>query len=145
MSFFDDIVDNFSAKDLKSRVRWVVAMGFLLCAAAVVGLYFLLTSVKEISVSGVGRWLPGADGVIEVAVDGSDLRKFANLDKVDIEVTDPAKGPVPAQAPIISLEPSPPAVRVDAEALPADMRNMEKMDVKLVLLKAPLWRILWGK
>ena len=146
MGFIENLLDNFSAKDLRSRVSGIIVAGLLLCAAAGAGLYLLLISPQLIEVEGTARWEEAAGGIIRVSVDGDDLRKLADIPSLRIEALDPAKGMIPADCSVLSIEPSPPTVTLECPGIPGGVnKKLERFEVRLVLVDEPMWRMLWGK
>ncbi|GAG45290.1 unnamed protein product [marine sediment metagenome] len=145
MGFIENLLDNFSAKDLRSRLSGVIVAGLLLCAAASAGLYLLLTQTQRINVEGTARWEEAAGGIIDVAVDGDDLRKLADISSLRVEALDPAEGMIPAECSLLSTEPSPPTVTIECPGMPRGLKALERFEVKLVLVDEPMWRLLWGR
>jgi hypothetical protein len=144
MGVFDNLIDNFSAKDLKSRVTGVIVMGFAVCALAVFGLYYLLQSPQEITISGVGRWA-GVDGkAVVVSLDQENMKLLGDREDVRARFLDPAAGPALIEAHILSLNPAAPSVEINAAGLPESFSHLEKFDVELVLIDSPMWKMLWG-
>ena len=144
MNFFDRLLDNFSAKDLRSRVTGVIVCGFLTCAAAGVGLYFLLFSQQEISISGVGSWSDEMGGAVTVSMPAESLRLIEDRDEVRAEFDDPSEGPFETTTRVLSINPTAPSVLLDASNLPERFSALNKFDVKMILVDEPLWRMLWG-
>ncbi len=145
MGFIENLLDDFSAKDLRSRLSGVIIAGLLLCAAAGAGFYLLLTQSQRIEVEGTARWEEAAGGIIGVSVDGDDLRKLADIPSLRIEALDPAKGMIPADCSVLSIKPSPPTVTLECPGMPGGVKKLERFEVRLVLVDEPMWRMLWGK
>lgn len=145
MKFFDDMLDSFSAKDLRSRVTGVVIGGFIICIAAGLGLYFLLISTQEISIDGVGSFVSGKPTELAVSVPADDLKFIEDRNSVRIELMDPAKEPTIITAEVISINPAAPALILDAPDAPAGFQRLDRFDVKIILIEEPMWRMLWGR
>lgn len=144
MGFIENVLESFSAKDLKSRVNYVIAGGLAVCVITAVALYFLLTSVQRISVQGTARWEEGQEGALAVSIDALDLPKFTGILNVGAELLDPGKGISSFECEILTLEPSPPIVRLNCPGLPPELRSIPRMDASIVLYEEPLLQMLWG-
>lgn len=144
MNFFDKLLDNFSTKDLRTRVTGVIIGGILVCVAAGAGLYFLLLSEQQISISGMGSWSEERGGAVTVSMPAESLRLIEDRDELTAEFDDPSEGPVEITAKVLSIDPAAPSVLLDASGLPKRFSNLDKFDVKIILVEAPMWRMLWG-
>lgn len=144
MGFFDNLIENFSAKDLKSRVTGVIVLGFIVCAIAGAGLYYLLLSQQEVTVSGIGRWAEGSDKVVAVSLEQDDLRLLGERDEVRARFLDPRNGSIVLPTRVIALNPASPSVDLDGSALPKAFSALEKFDVDIILIDLPMWKMLWG-
>ncbi len=145
MDFFDNLLQSFSAKDLRSRVTGVILAGLVLCIIAACAMYFLLTSGQQISISGVGRWSPRDRNVLIVSFTQDDLVKMKDVESLKAELMDPVRGPVVTFARVLSVNPTPPSVILDASRIPATFRHLDKIDAKLFLVDKPMWQLLWGR
>lgn len=144
MSLFDKVLENFSAKDLRSRVTGVIIMGFVVCLIAGGALYFVLNSVQRISISGMGSWSPDTPGAIVVSVGAYDLTLIEARDSVMTVLDDPAQGSVTVESKVLSINPSAPSVLIRPISVPAGLPALDKFDVELILIEEPMWRMLWG-
>lgn len=144
MGFIENLLDSFSSKDLKSRIRWVIAFGVLFCIIAAAGMYLVLVPPQRIAIQGTGRWETADPPVLSVSIDSGDLKKLANFTEIEVEALNPPKGLVEATCQLLSIEPAPPAVRLGASGLYETLRGLDKIEVNLVLMDVPLWKMLWG-
>jgi hypothetical protein len=144
MSIFDKVLENFSAKDLRSRVTGVIIMGFIVCAIAGAALYFLLISEQRVSISGMGSWSQETPGAIVVSVEAHQLKFIEARDSVKTELDGPAQGHATVEAEIISINPSAPSVLIRPLSIPEGFRALDKFDVEMILIEEPMWRMLWG-
>ena len=144
MGAFDNLLDNFSAKDLKSRVTGVIIMGFAVCIFAGIAMYFLLISQQEVAVSGMGRWVDVDKSILAVSLEQDSLRLFGDRDIVTARATDPTTGTAEITANVLAINPAAPSVEIDASALPQAFSALDKFDVKLILIDKPMWQMLWG-
>jgi hypothetical protein len=145
MSLFDKVLENFSAKDLKSRVVGVIIMGFIVCAIAGGALYFLLHSVQRISISGIGSWSPDTPGAIVVSVEAHQLALIEARDSVTTILDDPAQGSVTVESKVVSINPAAPSVLIEPQSVPEGFGALTKFDVEMILVEEPMWKMLWGK
>ena len=144
MGFFENMLESFSAKDLKSRIVYVVIAGILVCILSAAALYLLLTSVQRISVEGVARWAADSKDQLAISIDASDLGKLANREGIAVELLDPPSGKITVECAIDSLDPTPPTVNLSCADNPSNLRGREKIEATIVLFEDPLWRMLWG-
>jgi len=144
MSLFDKVLENFSAKDLKTRVAGVIVMGFVICLIASVALYFLLNSVQRVSISGIGSWSTEQPGAIVVSVDEHELAYIEARDSVTTNFTTPTKGSVTVESEVVSINPAAPSVLLRPLSTPEGLVALDKFDVQIVLFEEPLWKMLWG-
>jgi hypothetical protein len=144
MSIFDKVLENFSAKDLRSRVTGVIIMGFVVCLIAGTALYFLLHSVQRVSISGIGSWSQETPGAIVVSVEAHQLKFIEARDSVMTELDGPSQGQVTVEAKILSINPAAPSVLIMPLGVPEGFGALDRFDVEMILIEEPLWRMLWG-
>ena len=144
MSIFDKVLENFSAKDLRSRVTGVIIMGFIVCAIASAALYFLLISEQRVAISGMGSWSQETPGAIVVSVEAHQLRFIEARDSVKTVLDGPANGQATVEAEILSINPSAPSVLIKPLSIPEGFGALDKFDVEMILIEEPMWRMLWG-
>ncbi|MFH1830030.1 MAG: hypothetical protein ABH871_04555 [Pseudomonadota bacterium] len=145
MDFLDNLLQSFSAKDLRSRVTAVILAGFVICLIVACAMYFLLISEQQISISGVARWLPNDQNELDVSITQDDLAKLKDIELLKAELMDPVRGPVVISAQVLSINPAPPSITLDASRAPAAFRHLEMMDARLILIDKPMWQFLWGQ
>ncbi len=144
MKFFDDLLDSFSAKELRTRVTGVIIGGLIVCIAAAAGLYFLLTSQQQIAVSGMGSFSRETPGAIEVSIPAEDLRLIEDRDELRAVFDDPSRGPVELTAKVISINPAAPSILIEVPGLPEGFSSLSGFDVRIILVEQPMWKMLWG-
>lgn len=145
MGVIENFLENFSAKDLKSRVAGVIVAGLVICAGSAAAMYWLLTSNMEVAVQGMARWSQEEEGMLSVSVDEGDLVKFGRFTELEAVLLDPAEGEVKVGCDIFAIEPRPPAVIISCRGIPQSMQGLERMDARLLLVDQPLWKMLWGR
>lgn len=143
MRFFDNLIDNFSAKDLRSRVAGVIIAGFVICAIAGAALYYLLIWQQQISISGIGSWSHGE--AIVVSLEPDDLAMVEDRDVVRIQLNDPAEGITEMEARVLSINPTSPSMTIEVRGAPDSFRKLKTFDVRIILFEKPLWKMLWGR
>ncbi len=145
MDFFDNLLQSFSAKDLRSRVTGVVFTGFTLAIIAAVGMYFLLTSEQQISINGVGRWSPDDQNVLVISLTPDDLARLGDVKSLRAELLDPTRGIAEISTNVLSVNPAVSTIAIDASNAPPYLRHLDKMDAKLIIIERPMWQLLWGQ
>lgn len=145
MGVIENFLENFSAKDLKSRVVGVIIAGMIVCLGSSAALYWLLTSPQTVEVGGTARWSQDEKGMLSVSVNESDLVKFGRFTTLKAALLDPAEGETTVECDIFAIEPKPPAVVIDCGQMPESFHSMDRIDARLLLFDEPLWRMLWGK
>jgi hypothetical protein len=145
MDFIDNLLQTFSAKDLRSRVLAVILGGFAVIIIASVAMYFLLASKQQIAVSGIGHWPEGNENTLVVSLDQQDLALLGDVEYLKVIIMDRGHGPIVIETTVISVNPSTPSVTIDAFDFPQDLRGQESMDVKLILVDRHMWQLLWQK
>ncbi|MFA4875276.1 MAG: hypothetical protein WC956_04625 [bacterium] len=140
---FDNLIDSFSSKDLRSRVRAVIAVGLAVMTLAAVGLYYLSAHRQTIAISGSAQW--SQEDRLLISLSPEKLQRVADLSEISVEILDPAKGNIQARVRLLSIDPSSSTALIDASALPAELHRLTRMDVKLIVLEKPFWQLLWGK
>ncbi len=145
MDFFDNLLQSFSAKDLRSRVTGVILMGFTLAIIAALGMYFLLISQQQISIKGVARWSPDNLNVLVISLTKDDLAVLGDIKSLKAELLDPARGIAVISTNVLSVNPSVSTISIDASNAPSYLRHLVKMDAKLILIDRPMWQLLWGQ
>jgi len=145
MRLFDTLIDNFSAKDLKTRVTGVIIVGFIVCAGTAAALYFLLTWQQQISVTGMASISPEDPQAIVVSLPPEKLAFLEARDLITVELDDPAEGITETRASVLSINPASPSVTIEAQDVPDAFRSLPNFDVRIILYEEPLWKMLWGK
>lgn len=139
--FFDNLIDNFSFKDLRTRVRAVIAAGLVIIFAAGVGLYFLAKRPQLIEFAASAQWID--EGQIKVQISSNEVQMILNRPEIDAEILNPPTGIVNAKLKIVSLDPAASILILDGAALPTDLHRLTRMDIKLIVLDKPFWQLLW--
>jgi hypothetical protein len=145
MGIFDKVIEDFSAKDLHTRVNRVMLLGAALCLIIVASLGILLTSTRTIAIEGTGRWAAAEPNVLEISIERGPLQKLLDEPNPALELLDPAHGRVRVQAPLIAIDPQRGVVQFEGSAIPGTIRAIPRLEARIIVLEAPLWRLLWGR
>ena len=146
MNLLDSFVESFSARELKSRVRWVVALGIAIIAAASAAGYLFLSSGHSLSVEGAASRDPSRPGVIVAALSPRDFPRMtpglslsarfhpdagieAGRFAVSLLKTDPSKNEIELASP-------------EFEKMPL---KDGKFAVEIFLIDEPYWKLLWQR
>ncbi len=143
-SLFDRVLDNFSMKELSSRVTAVIAVGFLICAASAAALYLFLSSEESISISGVGSFEEAGSHRVVVSLPADRLSLMEGRDEITVLLDEPANGPSEVEAKVLAINPSAPSVVIAPSSIPQGLIGAQSFDVTIVLVREPIWRLLWG-
>ena len=145
MNILDRFIDAFSARDLKSRVRGVIAFGLILMAAAAAGSVWFLRSTHAIVVEGTAVWSDARAGLLTATLSAADLDRIPPEEPLAVVCLAAGQDPARSPATILDLEPSTLTVRLQATEIPADRRSPGRFAVQLILVDEPYRKMLWGK
>ena len=142
-TLFDRFLESFSQKDLRSRVKAVVAIGAGVAILATVAGYAFLTSIHTLSVKGPAQWAPG--GELEIILDEKSIALLTTRDTFDAILTAKGVKPVHATLHLISIEPTTGRLLVEALDIPEDVRDVDRFEARITIDKRPYWKLLWGR
>ena len=145
MGVFDRIIDEFSAKDLRARVKGVMIFGAILVAIIAAGLAIVLLPTYTISIPGTARWQASAPSILEIAVEPGMLQKIVDQPSEKLELLDPPRGRVTVDAALTGVDPQRNVAQFDGSGVPAGLRNLPHIDARIIVVRRPMWRLLWGK
>ena len=145
MNILDRFIEAFSARDLKSRVRGVIAFGLILMAATAAGGAWFMRGTHAITVEGTAVWGDAARGILTVTISAEDLDRIPPEETLAISCLWPNRAPITSRASIIDIEPSTKAMRLQIFDINSENRFPGRFSVQLILVEQPYWKMLWGR
>lgn len=142
MNPFDRLISSFSSRDLKPRVRQVIAFGVSLSAAAIVGGAVFLSAMHERNIEGTAAF-PLAAGAFNVQLDPLDAGLLRPFPRITVEFIASDGQRFRTEAEVISVAPQLGLAVIRAEHAPLDMAAEGRIRVKLILYEKPYWQFLW--
>ncbi len=140
---FDNLIDSFSSKDLRTRVRFVIAAGLIMMSAAFAGIYCLGSRVERISIPGSAQW--GQGNALIISLSAEELQRVADLPEIAAEFLDPANGYVEVRMRVVSIDPASSVITLDGSTLPPKFKDLTRMNARLIVIQKPYWQMLWGR
>ncbi len=144
MDLLDNLLNGFSAKDLSTRVKGVVIGGMALCALIAFALFSFLRQPYLLTLNGAGQWIEGESPSLQVHLETDELVRIADAREVTALLLDPQQGFVPFTCAVLSIDPQDATILLDAKAIPDALRSAPAPEVRLQILRLPIWRLLWG-
>jgi hypothetical protein len=142
MNLFDRMIDAFSEKDLRRRIRCVVAIGLSLSILTVAGAYKFANMICTIDADGMALLLP--DGNISISLTDEKAVLLSASTPLDALLITTDGGEVMIKMKIISIDPDTKEVTARTSDLPKSITPNSHFRVTIVLDRQPYWKLLWG-
>ncbi len=142
MSLFDKIIDGFSKKDLKHRVKGVIAIGLAISLITVAAAYKFATTICTIDAEGTATLL--SDGNIEITIPNEKVALISTSSAIDVVVTVPDGDPLSTTIEIVSIDPNGANITAQVKSLPKAITPESHFRIRVILDKKPYWQLLWG-
>jgi hypothetical protein len=136
MISFDRFIENFSMKDLGRRVKVVIAIGVIVCAAAAVGANYLAKKHFSFSIGSVVSSVDKSGLELALSIEHGDISELAGISEVVLDAGQGSK----VAATINSINPvrGVAAVHVSGEKIPIAKGS----ELKVVILESTMWQLL---
>lgn len=145
MSFFDKILDSFSSRDLGKRVRYVILFGLVVLAIAIAGGYKLLTKEQTISIDGVMSLARTEKDIIRISIPHDQISRLPQSGRIEIEFMVPKLKGRRFETGVAMVKPGRGIVGITKPDGIEGKIPEGRLDVKLIVTDAPLWRLLTNK
>jgi len=142
MSLFDKIIDGFSKKDLKHRVKGVIAIGLAISLITVAGAYKFATTICTIDAEGTATLL--SDSKIEITIPAEKMLLISASKTLDIAIMISDDKEFPSTIEILSIDPKNATITARAKDLPREITPESHFRIRVILDKKPYWQLLWG-
>ena len=146
MNLLDSFVESFSARELKSRVRWVVALGIAIIAAASAAGYLFLSSGHSLSVEGAASRDPSRRDTMAVSLSPRDFPRVTPGLSLSARMG-PEAGIEAGRFAVSLLETNP--SKNEIELASPEFERMPHMDgkfaIEIFLIDEPYWKLLWQR
>jgi hypothetical protein len=145
MNPLDRLIDVFSLKDLRSRVRTAIIAGFLLCAVMAAGLSWMLNLTQRIDLPVSVRWQSLQPATLIISLPPGGAARITDRDSIDLELLDPPNGRIRSTVPVLSLDPQTSLLIADGTTLSPSLQNLTRIDGWIVLLEEKYGTMMMGK
>lgn len=144
MDLFDTILENFSSKDLVTRVKGVVLFGLALTIVIGLASSWFLKETYQMSLAGAGRVSPIDSDVFEIHLSPEQIELLADRTILDLELLDHDQGFIAASTSVLMMEPQNGLLLTDARTLPLAADAPANIDLRVILFQKPIWKLLWS-